>query len=110
MPASSLIVKVPPRLPDAVGVNTIATVQPVLEPRVVLQVSAVILKSVPVTDGVCNATELPLVFEIVIFCAGLVALIVVEGNVRATGSRTIGAAGLPMPVSGAVACPPETFP
>jgi hypothetical protein len=103
VPASSLIVSVPLRLPDAVGVNTIATVQPVLGPRLVPQVFAVILKSVPETDGVCNATELPLVFEIVMFCTALVALIVVEGNARETGSRTMAAAGLPMPESDAVA-------
>src|ERR1700756_4925009 len=95
--------KVPLRAPEPVGVKAIETVQPTLGPRLASQVFAVILKSEPTTTGVCNATEFPLVFEIVIFCAGLVALIVVEGNATVRGFRTIAAAGLPTPESVAVA-------
>ena len=46
---------------------------------------------------------MPPVFEIVMFCAGLVALIVVEGKVRAMGFRTMAAAAPPVPESVAVA-------
>ena len=110
VPESSVMVNVPLRVPEAVGVKVIATVQPVLGPRLGPQVLAVILKSPPATDDVRSATGAALVFEIVTFCAGLVALIVVEGNIRFNGFRTIDAAGLPVPESGAVACPPGTFP
>src|ERR1700745_1285023 len=102
--------KVPLRLPEAVGVKAIATVQPVLGLRLDPQVFAVILKSAPMTDGVCNPIALPPVFEIVMFCTGLVAPIVVEGKVSRMGLRTIAAATLPVPDSAAVACPPATFP
>jgi hypothetical protein len=102
--------KVPLRVPEAVGIKAIATVQPTLGPRLDPQVFAVILKSTPMTDGVWSAIGVVPVFEIVMFCTGLVALIVVEGKVRRMGLRTIGAAALPVPESAAVACPPATFP
>ena len=110
VPASSVMVKVPLRAPEAVGVKATETVQPVLGPRLVPQVFAVILKSVPVTEGVWSARVVPPVFEIVMFCVGLVALIVVEGKARAMGFRTMAAAAPPVPKSVAVAWPPETFP
>jgi hypothetical protein len=62
-------VNVPLRAPEAVGVKTIATVQPTLGPRLEPQVFAVILKSVPITEGVWRAMEIAPVFEIVMFCA-----------------------------------------
>ena len=110
VPALSVIVNVPLRVPDAVGTKAIATVHPVLGPRLAPHVSAVILKSAPATEGTCNAIEALLVFEIVMFCATLVALIVVEGKIRLTGFNTIGAGVPPVPESVAVACPPATFP
>jgi hypothetical protein len=102
--------KFPLCVPEAVGVKATATVQPVLAARLAPQVFAVILKSTPVTDGVCNAIGVAPVFEIVMFCTGLVAPIVVEGKVTSIGLRTIGVAALPVPESAAVACPPATFP
>ena len=110
VPASSVIVNVPLRVPETVGAKVIETVHPVLGPRLAPQVLAAILKSPPATDGVRSVIGAPLVFEIVMFWAGLVALIVVEGNITFNGFRTIAAAGLPVPDSCAVACPPGTFP
>src|ERR1700730_19237887 len=101
---------VQPRVREAEGIKAIATVQPTLGPRLDPQVFAVILKSTPITDGVCSPIGVPPVFEIVMFCTGLVAPIVVAGKGRRMGLRTIGAAVLPVPESAAVACPPATFP
>jgi len=39
-----------------------------------------------VTDGGCNERVVPPVFEMVMFCLALVALIVVEGKERFRGS------------------------
>ena len=51
-----------------------------------------------------------LVFEMVMFCAAVVALMVVAGKVRVSGVRTMGAAGVPVPERVAVAWPPATLP
>jgi hypothetical protein len=96
------MLKLPVRVPDAVGEKAIETVQPVLAFSEAPQVLAARAKS-PVTNGVFKLTgELP-VFEIVMFCTALVELIKVEGNVRAIGFRTTLAAGVPVPASAAVA-------
>src|ERR1700733_5897666 len=97
--------KMPPRVPETVGINAMETVQPTPGPRLAPQVLAVSLKS-PVMDGVCRAIVLAPVFEIVMFCKALVALIAVEGKVRATGRRTMAPAALALPESATVACPP----
>jgi hypothetical protein len=102
VPASSEILKVPLRAPEAVGVNAIEIVQPTLGPRLDPQVFAVISKSAPVTVGVWSVIAAAPVFEIVMFCAELVALIVVEGNERAIGFRTMAPGGVPVPESVAV--------
>ena len=103
VPASSVMLNVPLRAPEAVGVNAIETVQPTPAPRLDPHVFAVILKSAPMTNGVWSPRAVPPVFEIAIFCTGLVALIVVAGKARVMGVRTIAAAGLPVPESAAVA-------
>jgi hypothetical protein len=103
-------VRVPPRFPEAVGVNAIPTVHPTLGPRLGPQVLTVILKSAPLTLADWRFTAALLVFEMVIFWTALVELIVVEGKFNVRGVRTIAAAGDPVPVSDAVACPPATFP
>jgi hypothetical protein len=97
------MLKVPLRAPEEVGVNAIETVQPTPEPRLDPHVFAAILKSAPMTDGVWSPRVVPPVFEIVMFCAELEALIVVAGKVRVMGVRTIAAAALPVPESAAVA-------
>src|SRR6202789_295056 len=102
VPAPSVIEKTPLRVPDAVGINAMETVQPTLGPRLAPQVLVVSLKS-PVMEGVCRATVLAPVFEIVMFCNALVALITVDGKVRTTGVRTMAAAALALPVRVAVA-------
>jgi hypothetical protein len=51
VPTSSVILKVPLRVPDAVGVKAIAMVHPVLGPRVGPHVFAVIEKSEPLMVG-----------------------------------------------------------
>jgi hypothetical protein len=104
------MLNIPLRTPEAVGVKAIETVQPTLGPRLDPQVLAVILKSVPLTDGVWSAIAAVLVFETVMFCAGLVALIVVEGKLRLIGFSMMAAAAPPVPESAAVAWPPGTFP
>ncbi len=109
VPASSTTVKDPERAPVALGAKTIETVHPVCELSVVPQVFAVILKS-PETTGVCiPAVALP-VFEMVMFCTALVAPTLVTGKVAVVGVRTMAAAGVPVPDSMAVACPPATLP
>ncbi len=54
VPASSVMVKVPVRVPEAVGVKVMDTVQPVLGARVEAQVLAAMWKS-PVMVGVWRA-------------------------------------------------------
>ena len=102
VPAPSVMVKVPLRTPEAVGINAMETAQPTLGPRLEAHVLATSLKS-PVIEGACKAMALALVFEIVMSCNALVALITVEGNVSMPGARTIAAAALALPESGAVA-------
>ena len=55
VPAPSVIVKVLVRVPEAVGVKVMDTVQPVLGRRVEAQVLAAMWKS-PAVVGVCRAT------------------------------------------------------
>src|SRR5665213_2130117 len=100
------MVNVPVRVPEAVGVKVMATVQPVLGGSEVPQVLAEILKSAPATVGVCTVVAVPPVLEMVMFCAELVALTRVVSKVRVMGSRMTAAGGVPVPVSEAVACPP----
>lgn len=109
VPAASVRVKVPVRGPEAVGVKAIETVQPVLGASVGPQVLAVRWKS-PVAEGVCRAAGGPPVLEMVMFWAGVVALMVVDGKVRVRGLRTMAAAGEAVPVSVTVAWPPGTLP
>ena len=65
---SPVIEKLPLRAPDAVGLKTMETVQPVLTASVAPQVFAAIAKS-PVTVAAPRATLVPPVFETVMFCA-----------------------------------------
>ena len=102
VPAPSVIEKVPPRAPDVVGINAMETVHPTLGPRLEPQVFAVNLKS-PVTVGVCRVIVFVLVFEIVMFCDALVALINVEEKLSCAGMRMMALDALPLPVSIAVA-------
>ena len=104
MPASSVRVKVPVRGPEAVGVKAIETVQPVLAASVGAQVLAVRWKS-PVRVGVWRVAGEAPVLEMVMFCAGVVALTLVDGKVRVRGLRTMAAAGEAVPVRVAVAWP-----
>ena len=64
------MLKLPARVPEAVGANATDTVQPTPAASVAPQVFAVIVKS-PVTTGFCNVAATPPVFEIAIFCAAL---------------------------------------
>ena len=84
VPAPSVIVKVLVRVPEAVGVKVMDTVQPVLGGRVEAQVLAAMWKS-PVMVGVWRVSGFALVFEMVMFCAAAVALTVVAGKVGASG-------------------------
>ena len=109
VPESSTMMKVPVRVPEAVGMNAMATVQPVLGASAEPQVLAVILK-LPLTDGVWSDAGVPPVFEMVMFCTALVALIGVDGKARVMGFRMMAAGGVPVPMSVAVAWPPATLP
>jgi hypothetical protein len=104
-----VMVKLPVREPEAVGAKTIATVQPVFAGSVAVHVFAEILKS-PVAAGVPRFTGAPPVFEIVMFCAALVALTIVVGKLVVTGVSTTVPAAVAVPLNATVACPPATFP
>jgi hypothetical protein len=104
-----VIVKVPVREPEAVGAKVIATVHPVFAARVAAHVFAEILKS-PVTAAVPRFTETPLVFEIVTFCAALVAFTVVVGKRNEMGVNTTEADAVAVPLSAIFSCPPATLP
>jgi hypothetical protein len=104
-----MMLKLPVRVPEAVGWNATDTVHPELAPSVGPHVFAVIVKS-PLTAGACRLTVTPPVFEIVIFCAALTDPTFVPEYGTAIGLNTIAAAGAPTPVSAAVACPPATLP
>src|SRR5580698_1917863 len=103
------MVNMPLRVPDAVGVNAMLTVQPVFGARVVLHVFAEIVKS-PVTDGICSVAMMTPVFEIVMFCAGLAAPTLMAGNVTETGFNMMAPGIAPMPLNCAVVWPPATLP
>ena len=70
VPALSAMLKLPVRVPPAVGWNATDTVQPDEAPSVAPQVFAVIAKS-PVTAGVCRLAVTPPVLDTVIFWAAL---------------------------------------
>ena len=108
VPASSVMVKVPVMVPEEVGVKTMETVHPVLGGSVALQVLAVMWKP-PVMVGVCRASVVALVLEMVMFWGVVVPLIVVAGKARVSGVRTMGAAGVALPERIAVAWPPRTL-
>ena len=72
VPTLSVMLKLPVRVPEAVGRNSTETVHPTLDASVVPQVFAERMKS-PVATGVCKLAVTPPVLEIVIFCAVLVA-------------------------------------
>src|SRR5665213_625615 len=109
VPALSVMLKVPVRVPDAVGANATPTVQPAYGASVTTQVFAVIAKS-PVSTGNCSTTLTPPVFEMVMFCGELVVPRFVAGNVTETGFNTTAPGGRPVPLSCAVAWPPATLP
>jgi hypothetical protein len=60
--------------------------------------------------GVCRVAAVPPVFEMVMFCAALVAPTLVDGKLNVSGVNTIVAAAMPVPVRVAVAWPPATLP
>jgi hypothetical protein len=64
----------------------------------------------PVTVGIPSDVVVPPVFETVIFCAALDALIVVAGKLNVTGVKTIAAPATAVPLNAAVAWPPATLP
>ena len=109
VPAESVMRKLPLRVPDAVGTNTIDTVHPPCVARLLPQLFAEIWKS-PVTAAAPSAVVVPPRFETVIFCTALVAPIVVGPNTTLSGSSTIAASAVPVPLKLAVACPPATLP
>ena len=98
VPALSATLKLPGRVPGAVGWNVTDTVHPEPAPSVDPQVSAVIVKS-PVTTGVCKVAATPPVFEIVIFCAALTDPTFVAEYVTVVGVNTIAAPAAPTPAS-----------
>jgi len=108
VPALSVTVNVPVRVPLAVGAKAIATVHPTPLPSIAPHVFAVIVKS-PVTAIVPSVAVTPPVFDTVINCVALVAPTVVAKYVTEIGFNTIAAAATPVPLSPAVACPPATF-
>jgi hypothetical protein len=108
VPAESVIVSVPERVPEAVGRNATDTVHPELAPSVVSHVFAVIAKS-PETVSVCSATVPELVFEIVMSCTALVLPTFVPEYVTETGFNTTAPAAVAVPVRATVAWPPVTF-
>ena len=108
VPASSVTLNVPVRVPEAVGRNTTETVHPTPPGRVVPHVFALIAKS-PVTVGVCTETAVFPVFETVMFCTLLDEPTFVEGYVTEIGINTTAAPAAPVPLNGTVACPPLTF-
>ena len=108
-PALSVMLRLPFKVPDAMGWNATDTVHPTLGASDAPHVFAMMAKPV-VTVGVPSVAGTPPVFEIVIFCAMLIAPTFVDAKLSVIGSRTIEAAVVPVPVSTAVACPPETFP
>ncbi len=109
VPALSVTLKLPVRVPLAVGANATATVHPAPPPSVAPHVFAVIAKS-PVTIGVPSVAGNPPVFDTVMFCAALSVPTVVAPYVTEIGINTIAAAAVPVPLNPAVACPPATFP
>jgi len=110
VPAESVIEKTPVLEPATVGVNPIATVQPVLAANLAPQVFAVMAKS-PVIAGVCSVAETPPVLDTAMFWTGLAELPnVTVPKLRLVGVRTIAAGAAPTPLSAAVACPPGMFP
>ena len=110
VPAESVSEKTPLRRPDAVGVNTIATVHPVDSASVVPQVLAEIAKS-PDTTGVCSVAGTPPVLDTVTFSAGLLAEpSVTVPKFALLGLSTMAAGRLPVPLSAAVACKSRLLP
>jgi hypothetical protein len=109
VPALSVTLKAPFRVPDAVGWNATDTVHPTPAASAAPQVLNEIVKS-PVTTGVCSAAVTPPVFEMVKFCAALTEPTLVPEYVTEIGLNTIAAAGAPTPLNAAVACPPATLP
>src|SRR5271170_6934540 len=92
-----------------VGVKDRATVQPEFGARLAAHVLATIEKS-PVAVGTCKSTATPPVLEIVMFWGGVVATpIWLDPKFIEVGRRTIAPAGMPVPVSGTVICPPAMF-
>jgi hypothetical protein len=109
VPALSVTVSVPVRIPVVVGAKAIATVHPAPLPSVAPHVFAVIAKS-PVTPTVSSVAGNPPVFDTVMSCAALSVPTVVAAYVTEVGINTIAAAVVPTPPKPAVACPPATFP
>jgi hypothetical protein len=79
VPTASTTVNIPLRTPDVVGTNAIATVQPTPAASVLAHVFAAITKS-PLTEIIPSALATPPLFEIVTFCAPLLAPTVVPVN------------------------------
>ena len=102
VPEESVTVSVPVRAPDAVGANTMESVQPVDGASVVPQELAVMEKS-PAMTGVWSVAAVPPVFEIVMASGMLVAPTFVAAKGSVVGVRTMAAAGVPVPLRVAVA-------
>ena len=109
VPALSVTVSVPVRVPEAVGANAMPNVHPTFAASVAPHVFAVIVKS-PLTTGTPNVADTPPALEIVTNCAALVEPTFVPEKLSVIGVNTIAAGGAPTPVNAAVACPPTTFP
>ena len=98
IPSESAMERVPDRVPDAPGVNTIAIWQLACAIRLAPQVLLLMAKS-PVTLSPLSATGEPPVFAIVTLCAAAVEPIRVAGKLIAAGVRTILPGVAPVPES-----------
>lgn len=106
---SPVMLRLPARAPEAVGVKTIPIVHPVLGFRVVPQVFAEIRKS-PLTVGAPKVVCAVPVFETVMFWTELVAFTLIAPKFANNGVRTIAPPGVALPFSATVACPPAILP
>ena len=86
VPTLSVTLRVPVRVPEAVGWNSMPTVHPTFDASDEVHVFAERMKPA-VTAGVPSVAETPPVLEIVMYCCALVAPTLVEVKLSVIGSR-----------------------
>ena len=105
MPALSVTVSTPVRVPLAVGVKLMESEQEVCAARVAVQVLAAIVKS-PVIVGGLSVAGLAPVLATVMICGAALWLTSVAGKLSVSGVSTTAAAAVAAPLRVTVACPP----